>query len=130
MEEDTPGLQGAQKFEHLHSSTLMLVLCGLIELPTWDESEDKTQKAQIVSGRLLEKGSPRKVIHIVSTREFQAGGCRFTLGSELEMSILNNTHLVTHVIVLVRGQRDGKSGLRVVQISETRPAWPWWAKWV
>ena len=33
LEEDTPGLQGAQKFEHLHSSTLMIVLHGLIELP-------------------------------------------------------------------------------------------------
>jgi len=33
LEEDTPGLQGAQKFEHLYSSTLMIVLHGLIELP-------------------------------------------------------------------------------------------------
>lgn len=55
LEEDTPGLQGAQKFEHLHSSTLMLVLQGLIELPTWDESRGQNPKAQIVSGRLLEK---------------------------------------------------------------------------
>ena len=58
------------------------------------------------------------------------GDIGFILGSELEMSMLNNTHLVTHVIGLVRGQREGKSGLRVVQISETLPAWQWWAKWV
>ena len=58
------------------------------------------------------------------------GGYWFILGSELKMSILNKTHLVTHVIVLVREQRDGKLGLRVVQISETPPAWLWWAKWV